>query len=177
MSIHAVTITELEHHNDRVMFFSVTKPEGFHFQPGQFVRCGVALVSDPKNEEDFLMRPYSIASHPQENRISFYVARVLDGALTPKLFDLKVGDTLYLDDTAYGLMLPSRLETGGTLICFASGTGLSAFLSIVKDNPWKRFDNVVVVHCARCAKDITLTAAFSQAVHEQGRDVNCCHNP
>ena len=82
MSIHAVTITELEHHNDRVMFFSVTKPEGFHFQPGQFVRCGVALVSDPKNEEDFLMRPYSIASHPQENRISFYVARVLDGALT-----------------------------------------------------------------------------------------------
>ena len=40
------------------------------------------------------MRPYSIASHPQENRISFYVARVLDGALTPKLFDLKVGDTL-----------------------------------------------------------------------------------
>lgn len=172
MSIHAVTITELEHHNDRVMFFSVTKPEGFHFQPGQFVRCGVALVSDPKNEEDFLMRPYSIASHPQENRISFYVARVLDGALTPKLFDLKVGDTLYLDDTAYGLMLPSRLEAGGTLICFASGTGLSAFLSIVKDNPWKRFDNVVVVHCARCAKDITLTDAFSQAVHEQGRDVN-----
>ena len=126
MSIHAVTITELEHHNDRVMFFSVTKPAGFHFQPGQFVRCGVALVSDPKNEEDFLMRPYSIASHPQENRISFYVARVLNGALTPKLFDLKVGDTLYLDDTAYGLMLPSRLETGGTLICFASGTGLSA---------------------------------------------------
>ena len=136
------------------------------------MRCGCALVSDSKNEEDFLLRRYATARRRQGNRIRFYVARVLDGARTPIRFDVKLGDTLYLDDTAYGLMLPSRLETGGTLICFASGTGLSAFLSIVKDNPWKRFDNVVVVHCARCAKDITLTDAFSQAVHEQGRDVN-----
>lgn len=172
MTIHAVTITELSHHNDRVMFFSVTKPEGFTYRSGQFVRCGVALKENPQTEEDFLMRPYSLASHPGENKLSFYVARVLDGALSPKLFELKVGDTVYVGDTAYGLMLPERLEKGGTLFCFASGTGLSAFLSIVKNNPWERFDNVVIVHCARCADDITLTDAFTQAVREQGRGVN-----
>ena len=115
MALHTVTITEMSHHNERVMFFSVTKPEGFTFKPGQFVRCGIALTATPEKEEDFLMRPYSIASHPDENKISFYVARVLDGALTPKLFEKEVGDTLYLDDTAYGLMLPERLEKGGTL--------------------------------------------------------------
>ena len=145
MTIHAVTITELSHHNDRVMFFSVTKPEGFTYRSGQFVRCGIALKENPQAEDDFLMRPYSLASHPGENKLSFYVARVLDGALSPKLFELKVGDTVYVDDTAYGLMLPERLEKGGTLFCFASGTGLSAFLSIVKNNPWERFDNVTIM--------------------------------
>ncbi len=172
MAIQAVTITELSLHSDRVMFFSVTKPQGFHYQPGQFVRCGIALKEDPQSEEDFLLRPYSIASHPSENKISFYVARVIDGALSPKLFEKKAGDTLYLDDTAYGLMLPERLQEGGTLMCFASGTGLSAFLSIVKDNPWRRFDNVVVVHCGRCGDDITLTDAFMEAVSKQNREVN-----
>ena len=172
MALHAVTITQLAHHTERVMFFSVTKPSGFTFQPGQFVRCGIALTDNPQKEEDFLLRPYSIASHPDENQISFYVARVLDGALSPKLFEKKVGDILYLDDTAYGLMLPSRLEKGATLMCFASGTGLSAFLSIIKDNPWKQFDNVVVVHCGRSGDDITLTDAFNKAVKEQGREVN-----
>ena len=49
---------------------------------------------------------------------------------------------------------------------------LSAFLSVIKDNPWKRFDNVVVVHCARCADDITLTEAFNEAVKRQNREVN-----
>ena len=77
-----------------------------------------------------------------------------------------------IDSDGYGLMLPDRLERGGTLICFASGTGLSAFLSVIKDNPWKRFDNVVVVHCARCADDITLTEAFNEAVKRQNREVN-----
>ena len=172
MALHTVTITEMSRHNERVMFFSVTKPAGFTFKPGQFVRCGVALTPDPQKEEDFLMRPYSIASHHDEDKISFYIARVLDGALTPKLFEKKVGDALYLDDTAYGLMLPERLEKGGTLFCFASGTGLSAFLSVVKDNPWKRFDNVVVVHCARCGDDISLTEAFTEAVRKQNREVN-----
>lgn len=57
-------------------------------------------------------------------------------------------------------------------MCFASGTGLSAFLSIVKDNPWRRFDNVVVVHCGRCGDDITLTDAFMEAVRKQNREVN-----
>ncbi len=172
MALQPVTITELSLHSDRVMFFSVTKPEGFRYQPGQFVRCGIALKDNPQSDEDYLLRPYSIASHPSENKISFYVARVIDGALTPKLFEKKTGDTLYLDDTAYGLMLPERLEKGGTLMCFASGTGLSAFLSVVKDNPWKRFDNVVVVHCGRCGDDITLTDAFMEAVRKQNREVN-----
>lgn len=172
MAIQAVTIKELAHHNERVMFVSVEKPAGFQFQPGQFVRLGIGLVDQPKTEGDCLMRPYSIASHPSEDKLSFYIARVIDGALTPKLFELKVGDTVYVDDTAYGLMLPNRLERGGTLICFASGTGLSAFLSVIKDNPWKRFDNVVVVHCARCADDITLTEAFNEAVKRQNHEVN-----
>ena len=172
MTIRAATITELTHHNERVMFFSINKPDGFSYRPGQFVRCGLALKDNPQSKEDFLMRPYSLASHPDEDRLSFYVARVLNGTLSPKLFELKVGDTIYVDDTAYGLMLPERLEKSGTLICFASGTGLSAFLSIVKDNPWKRFDNVVIVHCARCAADITLTDEFMKTVHAQGRDVN-----
>lgn len=172
MTILASEVISVEHHNDRLMFITVTKPDGLRYKAGQFVRFGIALKANPQNEDDFLMRPYSLASHPDENTLSFYIARVKDGALSPKLFELKAGDAVYVDDTAYGLMLPERLEAGGTLMCFASGTGLASFLSIIKDNPWKRFDNVVVVHCAKTADDISLTDAFIKAVHAQNRDVN-----
>lgn len=172
MAFHPVKIESIQRHNERLIFLTVEKPAGFRYKPGQFVRLGIALKDNPASEEDFLVRPYSLASHPDEPVLSFYIARVLDGALTPKLFEKAPGETLYVDDTAYGMMLPERLQEGGTLMCFASGSGLSAFLSVVKDNPWKRFDNVVIVHCARMAADISLTPLFMQAVKAQHREVN-----
>lgn len=172
MALHAVKIVSLAQHNERLMFLSVQKPTGFVYRPGQFVRLGIGLCDHPQSEDDYLMRPYSLASHPSEEVLSFYIARVIDGELTPKLFSMNIGDELYVDDTAYGMMLPERLEPAGTLMCFGSGSGLSAFLSIVKDNPWQRFDNVVVVHCARTRDDISLTKEFEKVVKAQHREVN-----
>ena len=86
MTILASEVISVEHHIDRVMFITVTKPDGFQYRAGQFVRFGIALKANAQNEDDFLMRPYSLASHPDENTLSFYIARVKDGALSPKLF-------------------------------------------------------------------------------------------
>ena len=91
MAFHAAKIVSLVRHNERLMLLSVQKPAGFVYRPGQFVRLGIALCDHPQTEEDFLVRPYSLASHPNEDILSFYIARVIDGELTPKLFSRKVG--------------------------------------------------------------------------------------
>ena len=54
MTILASEVISVEHHNDRVMFMTVTKPDGFQYKAGQFVRFGIALKANPQNEDDFL---------------------------------------------------------------------------------------------------------------------------
>ncbi len=172
MAFHPVSITKIEHHTERLLYLEVEKPAGFTFEVGQFVRLGVACAIPVTGDDDIVSRPYSITSGLNEDTLGFYIARVEDGELSGRFFKLNVGDTIYVDANAYGFMLPRRLEAGGTLMCFASGTGLASFLSVVKNNPWERFDNVVVLHCVKTGEELSLQKHFEEAVRAQGREVH-----
>ena len=166
MKLFSVSILKIEQHTERLLFLSVEKPSNFTFEPGQFVRLGV----NGSPGEEPLMRPYSIASAPCENQLDFYIAIVADGEVSKQFLDKKVGDTLYLDSQTYGLMDPQRLLPGKELLCIGTGTGVSAFLSIVKSNPWTRFENITVIHCCRHSQDLSVTEKFlhaSQAIGKQ----------
>ena len=172
MTYKRTTVQGIEHHTDRLMFLTLAKPEGFTFKSGQFVRVALPVTDAPQNEEDWLGRAYSLASTPDEDVLCFYIAKVADGALSPRLFELQVGDEVFVDENAYGFLQTDRLEPHGTLLCLASGTGLASFLSIVKNNPWSRFDNVMVVHCVRSADEVSLRDRFEKAAKDQGHEVN-----
>ena len=172
MSFNPVKIKAIEKHSDRLLFLSVEKPLCLKFTPGQFVRIGLALRSPVQSDEDILARPYSVASAPEANQLDFYIARVTEGELSGQFFDLTVGDTIYVDDEAYGLMNPQRLQPHGHLVCMGTGTGVSAFLSILKSNPWVRFEKVTVIHCARYAADLTVTHRFQEAAMDLQQEHN-----
>ena len=72
--------------------------EPFRFKPGQYITIGL----------DGIERPYSIASAPHEHLIELFIEYVLPengGKLTPKLWNLHVGDSVSMRPRAKGLFV------------------------------------------------------------------------
>jgi ferredoxin--NADP+ reductase len=118
------------------------------FEPGQFVN----LTTDVA--DDSLRRPYSLASAPGAEP-EFYVTRVEDGTLTPKLFDLPLGKTVLIERKAQGFFTLEYVPDAAELWLVASGTGLGPFIAMLRsDEPWRRFGKIVVSHGVRGAAEL-----------------------
>ena len=116
------------------------------FLPGQFVNLSVEGAAD----ED--RRSYSIAS-PPGHPLEFLVTEVADGKLTPRLFELRVGDPLLVERKPQGFFTLRWVPAARDLWMVATGTGLGPFLSILKSEEiWQRFERVVLAHGVRDAR-------------------------
>ncbi|MEW6239126.1 MAG: ferredoxin--NADP reductase [Candidatus Omnitrophota bacterium] len=141
----------------------------FAFKPGQYSVLGLkrkearAPGSDPdveesqnKDPEEMILRAYSIASSSVDKEfVEFYVAQVESGELTPRLFNLKNGDPLYLGPKAAGIFTLDQVPQGQHVFLIATGTGLAPYISMVRtqlrDHPDRLF---VVLHGARHSWDL-----------------------
>ncbi|AHG64490.1 ferredoxin--NADP reductase [Advenella mimigardefordensis] len=132
-----------------------TRDPAFEFIPGQFARLG--LPTDPQADPaPDIWRAYSMVTPPQANELAFYSIVVPDGLFSPRLHDLKVGDTIYIDKTAFGFMTIERFPQGGQLWMLATGTGLSAYLPMLNDpQTWRQFERIILVHGVRQANELT----------------------
>lgn len=135
----------------------VTRPAGFEYLPGQFARIGLPEAAGHTNPT--LWRAYSMVSHPSENILEFLSVTVQDGQFSPKLASLKVGDSLWVEKAPFGFLTLERFSPAKTLWLVATGTGLSAYLPMLKDpNIWQQFEKVVLVHGVRKAQELTYKA-------------------
>ena len=85
-----------------------------HFEAGQYVvlglppdapRCPLSQREhEPPRDDKLIRRAYSIASSSLSGEyMDFYISLVSDGALTPRLFNLSVGDKLWLSAHPVGV--------------------------------------------------------------------------
>jgi ferredoxin--NADP+ reductase len=95
------------------------------FTPGQYVAMGVPVGGR------MIERPYSICSAPGEQELEFFLELVEAGALTPRLFQMRSGEEVYLRRSAKGRFFLDR-ATGHHLMV-ASVTGVAPFVSILRD--------------------------------------------
>ena len=95
------------------------------FYPGQYVAVGLPVG------ERLVERPYSICSAPQEPELEFFIELVPGGALTPRLFDMRAGDDVYLRRSAKGRFLLDAHTRDHLMI--ASVTGVAPFVSMLRD--------------------------------------------
>jgi len=113
------------------------------FVPGQFVNLGLDLAGTR------LKRSYSLASGPGEPS-EFYLSEVPGGALTPGLFALQQGDSIWIDDRPLGFFTLQHVPEAQHLWLFATGTGLGPFVAMLKgDEIWRRFSRIVLAHSVR----------------------------
>ncbi|HLF05026.1 MAG TPA: FAD-binding oxidoreductase [Dehalococcoidia bacterium] len=97
------------------------QPGSFKFKPGQFCTLGI----------DGIERAYSIVSAPHEPYLEIFVELVPEGELTPRLWKLKVGDTVSIRPRAKGIFLMDQ-EVHHHLM-LSTVTGVAPSVSMVRD--------------------------------------------
>jgi ferredoxin--NADP+ reductase len=98
----------------------------FTFKPGQYATLGV------QTEIKRIERAYSIVSSPLENELEFFFELVPEGALTPKLYQLQVGDTMLMRKSSKGLFTIDEKSGRTNHLLVSTVTGVAPFVSYVR---------------------------------------------
>ncbi len=104
--------------------FVLQPSEPLAFVPGQYATLALEAGGA------WVKRAYSIASAPHEEGLEFYVERVEEGALTPRLWDLAEGGTVWVRPRAAGHFVLDAARRGHVMA--ATVTGLAPFLSMAR---------------------------------------------
>lgn len=144
------------------------KPEGWElpeFKAGQFVAIGlnassprVSEATEEKqtydNPDKLIKRAYSIASSSTQEFVEFYITLVHSGALTPRIFNLKVGDKIWMGKKATGMFTLDEIEDAQNVVLIATGTGVAPYMSMLRSNILHRKGNIIVIHGAANSWDL-----------------------
>ena len=102
------------------------------FEPGQYATLGVEA------EPRMIERAYSIAASPLEDELEFFIELVPEGKLTPRLYALGVGDSLWVRKVARGhFVLDARPEKVNHVMV-STVTGIAPFLSMGRTEARRR---------------------------------------
>mgnify|MGYP000002840318 FL=1 len=103
-----------------LMVIKLEVSEKFDFKPGQYCTLGLGKIE----------RAYSIVSAPYEKYLEIFVELVPDGELTPKMWDLKIGDLMSVRPRAKGIFTKDKKMHHHFML--ATVTGLAPSMSMVR---------------------------------------------
>ena len=118
------------------------------FCPGQFAVLGLPgaaqryMLSEPEmppaDPHKLIRRAYSIASSSLTREyMDFYVGLVTSGALTPRLFNLDIGDRLWLSPKITGLFTLDDVPEGKNVVLIAGQATLAGCRTCGPGASWR----------------------------------------
>jgi len=135
---YEATVTKRADFASDLWMFRIRSGGEFNFVPGQY--ASLAVIENGKRIE----RPYSIASAPSEDEVEFFFELVPNGALTPLLYKLQVGDQLFMRKVPKGKFSLDTSNGRKNHLLISTVTGVAPFVSYVRtlSREWKegRFD-------------------------------------
>ena len=153
MENHIVKIISVEPVTHDVKRFTIQKPEGFTFIPGQATEVSVNTPA-LKNEK----RPFTFTSLNDNKHLEFTI-KIYDShnGVTKELGKLKHGDELIIRDV-WG-----AIEYKGEGVFIAGGAGVTPFIAILRqlqaDN---KIANNKLIFTNKTEKDIILKKGFNE---------------
>lgn len=172
----AVEVLSVHQWAPTLFSFRVSRPSGFKFTAGQFVRLGLnptelqhfnqdqlTLASSVLDERIF--RAYSVASSPFDEFLEFFSVVIVDGAFTSRLQYLQVGDRLWLNPMPFGYLTLARYQQPAPkdLWLLATGTGLAPFLSMLQTlDVWTHYQTIVLAYSARTSQELAYQTQISE---------------
>ena len=114
-------------HDVRELGLRLREPKDIRFKAGQFISFNLT----PPGSERLVIRPYSIASPPDESdRITLVFNRVPGGRGSTYLFNLKEGDPVSFEGPQGSFYLRERARN---VLFVATGTGIAPIRSMLLD--------------------------------------------
>jgi ferredoxin/flavodoxin---NADP+ reductase len=151
-------VLNVQHWNDRLFSFRLTRPAGFRFRAGEFVMIGLMNGDKP------LLRAYSVASPTWDESLEFYSIKVPDGPLTSRLQAIQPGDYVLMGKKPTGTLVLDALTPGERLYFFCTGTGIAPFASLIREpDTYERFQHVYLVHTCRFKSELAYGEALTAA--------------
>ncbi|MDD8061305.1 ferredoxin--NADP reductase [Shewanella metallivivens] len=134
------------------------------FIAGQFIKLS------QKRDDKRVARAYSLVNPPGTDYVEVLAVAVEEGQLSPVLQSLTPGDTVEITPKAIGFMtldeIPQGALQGKHLWFLATGTAVGPFISMLAtDEPWERFEKVVLVYGVRLAEDLAYLDTIKQLQH------------
>lgn len=123
MQMHTTTLTKKKQLNKNVLELHFSRPEGFHYEAGQFVQF---LVNDG---EKTVPRAYSLCSTPSDDQLTFCVKVLPNGKASGMFSDMNEGD----EATIRGPLGRFTCEKVGVLHFVATGVGIAPIIGIIRD--------------------------------------------
>ncbi|HEY9280239.1 MAG TPA: ferredoxin--NADP reductase [Eoetvoesiella sp.] len=148
--------------SEKLLSITTTRDPAFTFKAGQFARLGLPDTSQADGVPS-IWRAYSMVNAPGDDTLEFYSIVVPEGEFSPRFAQLRPNDPIYIDKTAFGFLTVDRFEPNGHLWLLATGTGLSAYLSMLQDsNTWSSFDRIILVHGVRTTDELAYRDQLAQ---------------
>ncbi|EKD42101.1 MAG: hypothetical protein ACD_73C00330G0002 [uncultured bacterium] len=148
------------------------------FKPGQFTTLGLPgthprcegakpELNPPKDPSKLILRAYSIASPPfEKDFMEFIITLVSEGTLTPRLWNLKAGDPLFLGPKITGGFIMNEVPDDKNIVFIATGTGIAPYTSMIKtflSAKMKR--HLSVFHGVRTSQDLVYRSELTALAH------------
>lgn len=127
------------------------------FTAGQFAKLALEINGEK------IQRAYSYVNAPASPHLEFYLVNVPHGKLSPSLHRLQQGDKVLITADAAGFFVCEEVPDCDTLWMLATGTAIGPYLSILQQGEGlERFNNIVLVHAARYAEDLSYLPLMQQ---------------
>ena len=144
------TVLSVNHWDDHLFSFRVSRPASFRFRSGEFVMIGL-----PGENGKPLLRAYSIASPFWDEELEFYSIKVQDGPLTSKLQKIQPGDQVIVKIKSTGTLVIDALLPGKRLWMLSTGTGVAPFASLMREpESYEKFDRVILTQTCRMKSEL-----------------------
>lgn len=149
-------IKQVNNWTDSLFSITVTAPIE-PFTAGQFAKLALEI------DGERVQRAYSYVNAPSDENLEFYLVKVPEGKLSPRLHAMKPDDTIMITKQASGFFVLDEIPECETLWMLATGTAIGPYLSILQEGKdLERFDNIVLVHAARYAQDLSYLPLMQQ---------------
>ncbi|MGE5295298.1 MAG: ferredoxin--NADP reductase [Solirubrobacterales bacterium] len=136
--------------------------------PGSVSRCALAEPENPPADPNKLIRRmYCMASSPVNREfLEFYVALVPHGALSPRLFNLQIGDPIWLSEKVSGTFTFDQVPDEAHIVLIATGSGLAPYVSMLSTHlQFMTQRRVAVMHGVRHSWDLGYRSTFMTMQH------------
>ncbi|MBC3212999.1 ferredoxin--NADP(+) reductase [Serratia fonticola] len=149
-------VAGVQHWTDGLFSITVNAPID-SFTAGQFAKLSLEI------DGERVQRAYSYVNAPSDPNLEFYLVTVPEGKLSPSLHQLQPGAEVMVTKEAAGFFVLEEVPDCDTLWMLATGTAIGPYLSILQEGKdLDRFNNLVLVHAARFARDLSYLPLMQQ---------------